>query len=116
MKITDIDYTYCIGELETFPVYIVQLMCMEQVYQGNPFDVSVFQENCHAAKSEGGLNWIGSVLGADTWSSVIGDRNFRIVQEPAYLYAPLMKLYADQATKSNKPWEQWEFSATRGRT
>jgi hypothetical protein len=46
-----------IGQIEGFPIEVVQRMCDCQVEQGNKADVSVFQRNKIAMKFEGGFDW-----------------------------------------------------------
>lgn len=46
-----------IGEIESFPIEIVQKMVDYQVAQGNKADVTVFQKSAIASRVDGGFNW-----------------------------------------------------------
>lgn len=60
-----------IGELEGFPIEVVQKMVERQVEQKNEADVRVFQKIL-----ETGFLWSESVEGWDFWNDVIPNRNF----------------------------------------
>lgn len=57
------------GSITYLTIPLVQRMCEEQVKQGNPFDVSIFQNNRRCAKYLGGFNWVASKEGQDYWDS-----------------------------------------------
>lgn len=65
-----------IGQLEGFPIEVVQAMVNEQVRQGNDADVSVFQRDKRAAKIYGGFNWSESKKGRTFWSEIIHNKIF----------------------------------------
>lgn len=73
MKITEKDL---IGGIKDFPIEVVQKMVDEQVRQGNPADVSVFQGQSGADRSGGGFDWKQSKEGLDFWGRVIIGKNF----------------------------------------
>lgn len=82
-KVTEDDL---IGQLEGFPIEVVQAMIERQVEQGNPADVSVFQEDAGATYSENGFYWtdtedLHSDEGDDFWEEVICERNFDLFFE-----------------------------------
>jgi len=62
------------GKLSGLPLEVVQLMVKEQVRQGNPADVKVFQKKIEANKDEGGFDLDKSMQGAYVWRAArIGD-------------------------------------------
>ena len=54
MKITKADLK---GQIEGYPIEIVERMVFNQVAQGNQEDVSVFQIKVDSNKANGGFNW-----------------------------------------------------------
>lgn len=75
MKITEKDL---IGEIEGFPIEVVEKMIERQVEQGNVADVSVFQGERCASQEGGGFTWYGTTEDEDFWSSVIDEKNFDV--------------------------------------
>lgn len=59
------------GQLKKFPKEIVQEMLGEQVRQGNPLDITVFEINPMALKIDKGFNWRNSVKGYNYWCTDI---------------------------------------------
>lgn len=72
-KVTEKDL---IGDIKDFPIEVVQKMVDEQVNQGNPADVSVFQERSAMGRSSGGFYWPETTDGDDFWRRVITYKNF----------------------------------------
>lgn len=64
------------GQLEGFPKAIVEKMLFYQEQQGNPKDVSVFEEKNTISKSEGGFDWRETTEGGDFWEEVIMKKDF----------------------------------------
>jgi hypothetical protein len=64
------------GQLEGFPVEIVDKMIDEQILQGNSRDVTVFENDAGQNKKGGGFDWYESRQKGDYWIEVIGRRNF----------------------------------------
>ena len=64
------------GQLEGFPREIVERMLECQVEQGNPRDVSVFENILDADRYFGGFTWRDTIEGSNWWSKVIDDKNF----------------------------------------
>lgn len=67
------------GQLKDFPENVVNAMLDEQERQGNPRDVTIFEDITSRHKSEGGFNWADSVKGYDLWKAVISDRKFYLL-------------------------------------
>ena len=65
-----------IGDIKDFPIEIVQKMVDCQVEQGNMPNVTVFQKNCAAAKSQSGFDWNNTEEGNNFWCDVIYLDNF----------------------------------------
>lgn len=65
-----------IGQIANFPLKIVEAMVANQVRQGNPANVNVFQEKVDASFVEGGFSWNKSAEGQFFWSKVINGKQF----------------------------------------
>lgn len=65
-----------IGQVANFPLKIVEAMVENQVRQGNPANVKVFQEKADASFVEGGFSWNKSAEGQFFWSKVINGKQF----------------------------------------
>lgn len=65
-----------IGQIANFPLWIVKAMVANQVRQGNPANVNVFQEKVDASFVEGGFSWNKSAEGQFFWSKVINGKQF----------------------------------------
>ena len=65
-----------IGQIANFPLWIVKAMVSNQVRQGNPSNVKVFQEKVDASFVEGGFSWNKSAEGQFFWSKVINGKQF----------------------------------------
>lgn len=65
-----------IGQIANFPLKIVEAMVSNQVRQGNPANVKVFQEKVDASFVEGGFSWNKSVEGQFFWSKIINGKQF----------------------------------------
>lgn len=65
-----------IGQIANFPLWIVKAMVSNQVKQGNPANVKVFQEKVDASFVEGGFSWNKSAEGQFFWSKVINGKQF----------------------------------------
>jgi hypothetical protein len=65
-----------VGQIANFPLKIVEAMVANQVRQGNPANVKVFQEKVDASLVEGGFSWNKSAEGQFFWSKVINGKQF----------------------------------------
>ena len=65
-----------IGQIANFPLKIVEAMVSNQVRQGNPANVKIFQEKVDASFVEGGFSWNKSAEGQFFWSKVINGKHF----------------------------------------
>ena len=70
-----------IGDIEGFPIEIVQRMVECQVEQGNKADVSVFQNRKSCSGGSGGFEWCDTTERHDFWQKVILNRDFKIFFE-----------------------------------
>ena len=73
MKITEKDL---IGDIEGFPIEIVEKMIKYQVEAGNPASVEVFQQIANAVAQCGGFNWRNTPEGNHFWDDIIREHNF----------------------------------------
>ena len=73
-----------IGQITNFPLWIVKAMVSNQVRQGNPANVKVFQEKVDASFVEGGFSWNKSAEGQFFWSKVINGKQFPKEITPLY--------------------------------
>lgn len=63
------------GLIAHLPIEIVERMLIEQELQGNPSNVSVFEEFSGTNRSNGGFNWYQDNDG-EMWSDIFLDYNF----------------------------------------
>lgn len=75
MEITEKDLT---GDLEGFPIEVVEGMLQRQFEQAGKVDVTVFQECACAYVHVGGFDWDKTPERHDFWQSVIAGRHFHI--------------------------------------
>jgi hypothetical protein len=75
IKITKKDL---IGNLENFPIEIVEKMLQRQYEQVNKIDISVFQEYKRADVQRGGFHWADTIEGHGFWYSVIIEEKFDV--------------------------------------
>lgn len=66
------------GALEGFPEAIVKHMLREQVKQGNPEDIQVFENRRDANKNEKGFSWYLTKEKETFWSDVINYKKFDV--------------------------------------
>lgn len=64
------------GEIADFPQEVVERMLLEQELQGNERDVTVFDRDKMANKSENGFNWSDTKDLGVFWTKVISKKNF----------------------------------------
>ena len=76
MKGKTVEQSDLIGEIENFPIEVVQRMVDEQVRHGNEADVKAFQRWSSAPVSYGGFVWDNTIDGIDFWEEVISNENF----------------------------------------
>ena len=79
MKKFKVKKKHLIGDIADFPKRVVQAMVDEQVRQGNPADPSVFSNWRVAGQSNGGFDWLESVLGYDFWVDIIRGKQFHLI-------------------------------------
>ena len=72
-------YTLQKGDIENFPVHVIEAMLDEQVKQGNKLDAEVFQRDAMASTLTGGFVWAGSEQGQSFWEAVIKHRRFDLL-------------------------------------
>ena len=71
-----------VGYIKDFPIEVVEKMIEYQVQQGNPEDITVFQDNKTWNKGTGGFEWVDTDVREDRsgkinfWSSVINHKNW----------------------------------------
>lgn len=70
-----------IGQLEGFPIQVVEKMLKRQVQQGNPENVCIFQNYSSADKSLSGFDWANTPEGGDFWCEVIHNHKFELFFE-----------------------------------
>ena len=80
-KLDDLETYTPKGELEGFPKEIIAKMLDCQEEQGNPRDVSVFEENVCVSMIIKGFDWNNTKDEFDFWEQVISERNFNLFFE-----------------------------------
>lgn len=64
------------GDIEDIPLEIVKEMCLNQLRQGNPADVTVFYDNPQADRMFGGFDWCDTKEGEAFWTNVIVNKMY----------------------------------------
>ena len=82
------------GELDGFPIEVVQKMVDSQVEQGNKANVKLFQESSNVGKMGGGFSWSETKEGRVFWDEVINDYRFD------YFFAMFPKKYKPSKQKN----------------
>ena len=67
-----------IGEIKDLPIEVVQKMIDCQVLQGNEANITVFQKNNNATKSNGGFDWNKTEEGDTFWNDIVNDKKFDV--------------------------------------
>lgn len=67
-----------IGEIQNFPIEVVQMMVERQYEQAGECDVTNFQFNCSVSAHDGGFNWDDSIEGHGFWNDVIMNRDWEL--------------------------------------
>jgi hypothetical protein len=66
------------GSISNFPKQVVKKMLEEQVKQGNPKNINVFEESKTRGVTVGGFTWADTDEGHDFWEDVINDEMFSV--------------------------------------
>lgn len=69
------------GDLEEFPKEIIAKILDYQEKQGNPRDVTVFEESKFSPLKIGGFDWNNTKEGFGFWDKVIDYKNFNLFFE-----------------------------------
>lgn len=64
------------GQIEGFPLEVIDKMMEHQEEQGNEFDVRVFEARKDAGVNKGGFYWLETTEGPSFWTQVIDDESF----------------------------------------
>lgn len=90
-----------IGDLENFPIEVVEKMLQNQYEQLGKTDITVFQHDNDAITE--GFIWGNSIEGYDFWNDVIYKKRFDIFFERYPKGSPSKKVYIwGHSTKGNK--------------
>jgi len=65
-----------VGDIERFPVRVVQRMCEHQVNQGFAYDPTAFRK-CKTVADPNGFVWFKTPEGADFWERIINGLDFQ---------------------------------------
>lgn len=91
------------GQLKGFPPEVVKKMLENQIMQGNPRNIEVFEKSTSAIKSNGGFNWDITPENNNFWRKVIDDKNWNIFFNlyPKTIYPKVMLVSND-----NQIWKK----------
>ena len=78
---TKVNVKDLIGDLENFPIEVVEKMLQKQYKQIGEKNISVFQNNKNADNNYGGFHWGDTIEGLEFWNDVIRKENFDIFFE-----------------------------------
>lgn len=59
------------GNIKNVPIEYIRRMCVNQVLQGNPFNIGIFENNKLAMSKDGGFDWKTSKEGYIYWSEIL---------------------------------------------
>lgn len=71
-----------IGGLEGMPIVVVEQMLENQLAQGNPMDIKVFQNKVDTTARFGGFDWNKTPQGVSYWSKIINKKDYSDVETP----------------------------------
>lgn len=66
------------GDLEGFPIEVIEKMLYYQVEQGNKEDITIFKRSPNANYNMGGFQWSNTPDGYSWWNEVLNERNFNL--------------------------------------
>jgi len=95
------------GELEGFPKEVIAKMLEEQVKQGNPKNIEVFESCCHSEKKDGGFDWGQTEGGYNFWMLTIVNRYFH------KFFAKYPKSSSAESKYPKNMWV-WDFAEENG--
>ena len=75
-----------IGDLENFPIAVVEKMLQRQYEQVKKMDITVFQNYSRSDVQRGGFHWADTIEGHGFWYSVINEEKFDIF----FTYYPIL--------------------------
>jgi len=78
---TKVEQSDLTGDLNDFPIEVVQKMVYEQVKQGNKADVSIFKTARSRDSHHGGFTWLMTKDGHDFWNCIINMGHFALFFE-----------------------------------
>lgn len=70
-----------IGDLEDFPIELVEIMLQKQYKQVDKMDISIFQKCKFSDKYQGGFHWSDTIEGHEFWNDVIREGRFDVFFE-----------------------------------
>lgn len=99
------------GDIEGFPIELVQWMVDQQVKQGNKADVGIFQKLRGVNHFGGGFDWNYSNLGKPACIDIITNKNFDLFfkhfpkqVEDKHFGLPELKAVEMEASEDGKEW------------
>ena len=66
------------GQIDWLPDFIGEELMKQQEYQGNKRDISVFEEDVIAGKSEGGFEWKDTLQKYNFWDRVLLEKDINL--------------------------------------
>jgi hypothetical protein len=99
-EIYKVKETDLIGEIEGFPIEVVQMMMVRQYEHRGESSISAFQRD--RCSGYYGFVWADTDEGSDFWSAVIDYRDFTVFFERYPGSRPLVELKKTKAIKANR--------------
>ncbi len=90
-----------IGDLENFPIEVVEKMLQKQYKQVNKKDISVFQEYRFTDKQNGGFRWENTIEGHEFWAKVLRYKNFDVFFERYPKLSKNVYIFGDEKLHEN---------------
>ena len=84
------------GQIDWLPDFIGEELMKQQEYQGNKRDISVFEEDVSAAKSEGGFEWKDTSQKYNFWDRVLLEKDINLFLA---WFKPELEVFDDENEK-----------------
>lgn len=90
-----------IGDLENFPIEVVEKMLQNQYKQVNKIDITVFQKYKRSDIQSGGFRWEDTIEGHNFWNDVIYYKKFDVFFERYPKLPKNVYIYGDDKLYEN---------------
>lgn len=96
-----VDTKDLIGDLENFPIKVVEKMLQRQYEQVGKIDISVFQKYSRSDIQNGGFHWADTVEGHGFWEKVLRYKKFDVFFERYPKLSKNVYIFGDEKLHEN---------------